>query len=123
MSSSGVSEKFARAFDHLLKAAPKNDFVRGYLLFERWTLIDPDEMHRRRATWPVWRRMLRPVAATLWWLGLGLGLVLPAFEDFNPWTRPFVLATVMLSVIVACAVLGISLEWRDRRREGRDIVA
>lgn len=96
--------------------------IRDYLLFERWTLIDPDEMRRRRASWPTWRRMLRPVGATLWWLGIVLGWVLPAFNEFHPWSPTFVLGLVMLSIIAICVLLGIGLEWRDRHRDGRRVI-
>lgn len=96
--------------------------VRDDVLFERWTLIDPDEMRRRRAAWPLWRRMLRPVGATLCWIGVFLGWLLPGFTQFNPWSGPFILGAVMLWLIVVCVGVGIALEWRDRRRDGRHIV-
>jgi hypothetical protein len=94
----------------------------NWLLFERWTLIDPDEMRRRREGWPTWRRALRPVGATLWWIGIVLGWVLPGFTDFNPWTLSFVLGFAMIACIAVCVAVGTSLEWRDRRREGRAIL-
>lgn len=95
--------------------------MRTYLLFDRWTLIDPREMRSRRASWPVWRRLLRPVGATVWFLGVVLGWVLPGFTDFSPWSATFVLGLALSGLIVVCVVLGIGLEWRDRHREGRSI--
>lgn len=124
MSASGVGENEAGrvALRRLPRAlaravASLTPPLRSYLLFERFTLIEPDEMRRRRARWPTWRRMLRPVGATLWWLGVILGWAIPDV------TFTGVLALVMVvGLSVVCVVLGIGLEWRDRRREGRHII-
>src|SRR4051812_769199 len=71
VSANGVGEKGARrvALRRLPRAlvralAPLTLPLRRYLLFE-W-FAAPDEYARRRASWPRWRRMVRPVAATLW---------------------------------------------------------
>ncbi len=94
--------------------------ARRYLLFEDFTLIDPDEMRRRREHWPAWRRGLRPVGATIWWLGVVLGWVLPSYNGHG--NALFVLGLAITGVFVACIALGVGLEWHDRLRKGRSIL-
>lgn len=97
--------------------------VRAYLLFERFTLIDPGEMRARRRGWPAWRRALRVVGAAAWWIGVALRIVWSGSSELkdHDGTR-YVLASALLSITALCIVLGVGLEWRDRRREGRHIV-
>lgn len=97
--------------------------LKSYLLFERWTLLEPDAMLRRRATWPRWRRMLRPIGATVWWLGVVVNVVVPRSDGARVGTWQFALGLVMTTVLVVCIVAGTGLEWRDRRRERRRVVA
>ena len=96
-------------------------WLRDRLLWERWTLIDPDEMRRRRASWPLWRRSIRYVGASLWLSGWLLGLLVPGF-DSRRWSGWFVLGLVMVAGIAACVIVGTALEWRDRRRQGLRII-
>jgi hypothetical protein len=37
--------------------------LRRRYLYEGWTWAEPEEDARRRAGWPLWRRLLRPVGA------------------------------------------------------------
>lgn len=50
-------------------------------------------------------------------------LLLPGIDDrHHPGSVAFLLGAAMLSAIVGCVVVGVGLEWRGRRREGRGIV-
>ena len=125
MSASGIGENEAgrvalRRLPRALARAltPLTPLLRSYLLFEGFTLIDPDEMRRRRWRWPTWRRVLRPVGATLWWLGVLLSWAIPE----STFRGSSALAYGLVVGLVVCVVLGIGLEWCDRRREGRHII-
>ena len=90
--------------------------------FDRWTLINPAEMHERRVRWPLWRRALRPVGATVWFVGILLGIFIPGFNDWRHAGWPVrATATVMISCVLLCVALGVGLEWRDRHREGQTV--
>lgn len=94
--------------------------LRRYLLFERFTLIDPDEMRRRRVSWPIWRRALRPIGAACFWTS---GLFQFANLSISQaGVGELIVGFALLSGLVGCVVLGVGLEWRDRRREGRPII-
>jgi hypothetical protein len=87
--------------------------LRRYFLFEAWTWSRPADAARRRATWPAWRRAIRPVGAVAF-------LVMASARLFPDPARlrigiPFVVVTV------CCVVLGSTLEARDRHRQGRHI--
>jgi hypothetical protein len=92
-------------------------WARRYFLFENWTWDEPGLAARRRASWPAWRRAVRPVGAGAWWSAVVLGLILGS--DRKPlWI--FVLGSVSVSLALACALFGIVDGARQRRQEHRD---
>jgi peptidoglycan/LPS O-acetylase OafA/YrhL len=91
--------------------------VRSWLLFERYTLIGPDEMRLRRSRWPAWRRAIHPLDAALFWLVV-LSVFLPHGTGPNRSDEVFGVQLTMVCLVAACVVVGTGLEWRDRRREG-----
>jgi hypothetical protein len=76
--------------------------VARWLSFDKWTLIDADEMRRRRATRPRGDSCFGRLGATLWWAGIVLGWMPSGFSEFDPWAPPFVVGLAMLSVILGC---------------------
>lgn len=92
-------------------------WARRYFLFENWTWDQPQVAARRRASWPRWRRAVRPVGAVAWRMGVALGL---AFEPDN--SAPlavYVIGSLLVSVAICCALFGIVDGIRQRRAESR----
>lgn len=91
--------------------------VRRYFLFEGWTWDKPSVVEQRRASWPRWRRAVRPVGALAWWTTVVLGAVYN-----NDWQRVPLVGQVLCSIFAAvaagCVILGVidGLRWRRRAR-------
>jgi hypothetical protein len=86
---------------------------RYYLLFEAWTFSRPADAERRRATWPPWRRAIRPVGY--------VAFLLSNIAYLVPHPVRLAIGIPFLAVTVFCIVFGSALEARDRHRQGRHI--
>jgi hypothetical protein len=86
---------------------------RHYLLFEAWTFSRPADAERRRATWPPWRRAIRPVGY--------VAFLVMALARLFPDPVRLTIGIPFLVVTVCCIVFGSALEARDRHRQGRHI--
>ena len=86
--------------------------VRRYVLFESWA-----PSPGRRAQWPTWRRMVRPVGATAWWLTGALGVITGASgrAAFFGYYGVFSILTVFY---LGCVAFGFvdAVRWRRAHR-------
>ena len=88
--------------------------TRRYFLFADWTFSEPDTAARQRASWPIWRRAVRPVGASLWWTGSIIGLVIqPSWRTMSAPYR--VCAVASLVIIGGCVAFGAIDGFRQRR--------
>lgn len=88
--------------------------MRRYFLFESWTLSDPDTAARHRASWPAWRRAIRPIGAAVWWTGAVIGLLLQ--PTWRTMSAPYRACAIFSLVILGgCVVFGAIDGFRQRR--------
>ena len=88
--------------------------ARRYVLFENWTWSDPDTAARRRASWPAWRRAIRPIGAAAYWACAIAGLVLdPSWRTAGTPLRVLIIAGLV--IVGACVVFGTVDGFRQRR--------
>jgi hypothetical protein len=81
------------------------------LLFEAYSFTDPDVIDRWRGTWPSWRRAVRPIGATAWWLGVVDGFI---FDHGGPTYIRIILGAVMTT----CVAIGVYSYLRAGRELG-----
>jgi hypothetical protein len=89
--------------------------IRRYFLAENWTWDEPEVAARRRAEWPTWRRAIRPVGATAYWIGAIVAIV------FHPHgiLSADGLYLALFPIIIGCAGFGIVDGFRPRREDRR----
>jgi hypothetical protein len=97
-------------------------YVWRYLTFAAWTdtwsELSPAERVQWRASWPAWRRAVRPVGVTIFWVG---AVYFGANSD-RPKTIAFVsIYLLWIAIWLTCAVIG--LVDRRRIRRGRQAPA
>src|SRR5262245_51567518 len=86
--------------------SPGHAWARRYLLFENWTWSDSDAGARRRASWPTWRRAVRPIGAVAYWAGWAVALFLqPSWCTAGAPLRAFYIALYV--IIGGCVLFGI----------------
>jgi hypothetical protein len=94
--------------------SPGRAWARRYLLFEGWTWSDSETAARRRASWPTWRRAVRPIGAVAYWVGWAVALILqPSWRTPDAPLRAFYIALYV--IVGGCVLLGIIDGFRQRR--------
>jgi uncharacterized membrane protein YfcA len=76
-------------------------------------LSDPEEDARRRAAWPLWRRAVRPIGATAWWVGVLPGMV--AGHQVSIYAYGGLLIGAF-AVLMCCAAIWAVDRIREHRR-------
>lgn len=95
------------------RRSPGRARARRYLLFEGWTWSDSDTAARRRASWPTWRRAVRPIGAVAYWVGWAVALILqPSWRTADGPLRAFYIALYV--IVGGCVLLGIIDGFRER---------
>jgi hypothetical protein len=84
-----------------------------YLTFAAWTdtwsELSPAERGQWRASWPAWRRAVRPVGVTIFWVG---GVYFVANADHRKTVAFVSIYLLWIAIWLTCAVIGLV----DRRR-------
>jgi hypothetical protein len=87
-----------------------------YLTFAAWadgfSDLSPADRQRRRASWPGWRRSIRPIGLTSYWLGV---VYFTANSDHRKTLTFVALYGAWIAVWLTCALIGLA----DRRRYRR----
>jgi hypothetical protein len=90
-----------------------------YLTFAAWTdawsELSPAERAQWDASWPAWRRAVRPVGVASFWLGLAYFVV---NADHRKTVLFVSLYVVWIAIWLTCAVIGL-VGWRRLRRARR----
>jgi hypothetical protein len=85
--------------------------LRRYLLEENWTWGAPDVAARPRASWPTWRRAVRPVEAAAYLLGA----IVKIYFQPHAVLGAGGLYVALIAIFFGCAVPGIGHGFRQRR--------
>jgi len=87
--------------------------LRRYFWFEKFTLSDPDEDAQRRAVWPLWRRAVRPIGATAWWIVVIVGLVSDHHVRIDAYGG---LLIALLVVVLCCLTIWAVTRFVERQK-------
>jgi hypothetical protein len=93
-----------------------------YFTAADFTLYEPGDADRIRASWPTWRKAVRPIAAAAWWAGIISQWFVPGVdENKSPLAYHGVYALGL--VIIASSVIYGTIDGHRTRKRLRSVGA